>query len=272
MDQASTYINERFISENETAYSPTWMLVAQWDRVHPHPHGADDQEGIEEEYLNRVIFIILITFSYNSYLFHFYLTCMFFSDHLSPFICLANSIHISQTNTYQGVIITDTVRTYYVFTYVCGEIEWSGLGTETAIVGFNSNGDFFDNHPANGLSDIGELIACNTGPEGVNRTYQENGGEVNELSFNLDLAISKAACIDVANRDDEAFENIDDVISLGDLPECEQLRARLELGAAFQEFPQQAGNCYRSSNVVNAVGNNGEILEFVSVCCYDNNG
>ena len=60
MDQASTYINERFISENETAYSPTWMLVAQWDRVHPHPHGADDQEGIEEEYLNRVILIILL--------------------------------------------------------------------------------------------------------------------------------------------------------------------------------------------------------------------
>ena len=76
----------------------------------------------------------------------------------------------------------------------------------------------------------------------------------------------------MANRDDEAFENIDDVISLGDLPECEQIRARLTLGAIFEEFPQQAGNCYRSSNVVNATGNNGEMLEFVSVCCYDNNG
>ena len=30
------------------------MLVAQWDRVHPHPHGSDNHEGIDEEYLNRV--------------------------------------------------------------------------------------------------------------------------------------------------------------------------------------------------------------------------
>ena len=54
MDQASLFINERFISENESTYSPTWMLVAQWDGVHPHPHGADDHEGIDEEYLDKV--------------------------------------------------------------------------------------------------------------------------------------------------------------------------------------------------------------------------
>ena len=54
MDEAATYVNERFIDEDETPYRPTWVLVAQWDRVHPHPHGADDHEGIDEEYLNRV--------------------------------------------------------------------------------------------------------------------------------------------------------------------------------------------------------------------------
>lgn len=54
MDKASTYINKRFIGEGKPPYRPTWVLVAQWDRVHPHPHGADNYEGVDESYLNRV--------------------------------------------------------------------------------------------------------------------------------------------------------------------------------------------------------------------------
>ena len=54
MDQAAAYINNRFIGEDEAMYSPTWMLVAQWEGVHPHPHGADDHEGIDDDYLDKV--------------------------------------------------------------------------------------------------------------------------------------------------------------------------------------------------------------------------
>ena len=39
---------------NDADFSGTWMLVVQWDKVHPHPHGADDHEGISEEFLNKV--------------------------------------------------------------------------------------------------------------------------------------------------------------------------------------------------------------------------
>ena len=54
LNEASAYINARFIDESENRYQPTWVLVAQWDGVHPHPHGSDNHEGIDEEYLNRV--------------------------------------------------------------------------------------------------------------------------------------------------------------------------------------------------------------------------
>ena len=54
MDQAAAYINNRFIGEDEATYNPTWVLVAQWEGVHPHPHGADDHEGIDDDYLNQV--------------------------------------------------------------------------------------------------------------------------------------------------------------------------------------------------------------------------
>ena len=42
--------------ENDTrdVFRGMWMLVAQWDRVHPDPHGADDHMGIPEYLLERV--------------------------------------------------------------------------------------------------------------------------------------------------------------------------------------------------------------------------
>ena len=54
MKEAAAYVNYRFIDENEPTFQPTWMLVAQWDGVHPYPHGSDDHEGIDEEYLSKV--------------------------------------------------------------------------------------------------------------------------------------------------------------------------------------------------------------------------
>ena len=54
MDEVTTHVNEQFIADGEPDFQSTWLLVAQWDGVHPHPHGADDREGIDEEYLNRV--------------------------------------------------------------------------------------------------------------------------------------------------------------------------------------------------------------------------
>ena len=32
------------------SFTGSWMLVAQWDRVHPFPHGAPDTTGISDEY------------------------------------------------------------------------------------------------------------------------------------------------------------------------------------------------------------------------------
>ena len=53
MDEARTYVNVRLVGHGER-FQPTWVLVAQWDGVHPYPHGSDDHEGIDEEYLSRV--------------------------------------------------------------------------------------------------------------------------------------------------------------------------------------------------------------------------
>ena len=54
MNNITTYVNDRFIGEGEVRYEATWVLVAQWEGVHPHPHGSDNHEGIDETYLDRV--------------------------------------------------------------------------------------------------------------------------------------------------------------------------------------------------------------------------
>ena len=65
MDQAAAYINNRFIGKDESAHIPTWVLVAQWEGVHPHPHGADDHEGIDDDYLSLVRTVMSFSLEYN---------------------------------------------------------------------------------------------------------------------------------------------------------------------------------------------------------------
>ena len=52
---ASRFVQGRNREEDTRSdFRGTWMLVAQWDHVHPDPHGADDHMGIPEALLERV--------------------------------------------------------------------------------------------------------------------------------------------------------------------------------------------------------------------------
>ena len=65
-----------------------------------------------------------------------------------------------QTNTYQAIAITDGFQSYAVYTYRCGDLQWSGGAT----IGYNGGpiGNFSENHPLSG--DNANSIACiNTG-------------------------------------------------------------------------------------------------------------
>ena len=51
----STFVQgQRTDDDERDEFHGIWMLVAQWDGVHPYPHGADDHEGISEEFLDLV--------------------------------------------------------------------------------------------------------------------------------------------------------------------------------------------------------------------------
>ena len=93
----------------------------------------------------------------------------------------------SQTNSYQATIITNVTRTYAVFTYRCGAIQWSALGrNKGAVIGYNSEGNFFENHPLSGFSGIGDAVSC-TFDIGKRRKRQgQFGGDgTNGLRFRM---------------------------------------------------------------------------------------
>ena len=39
---------------SEDLFVGKWMLIAQWDHVHPSPHGDDNTRGISENLLSKV--------------------------------------------------------------------------------------------------------------------------------------------------------------------------------------------------------------------------
>ena len=158
-------------------------------------------------------------------------------------------------------------------------MEWSGQGLETAIVGYNSNGDYYHNNLANGLPDIAQIISCVI-PEGGRRRRQigQNGGQASRLYSNLAMTGSLETCIAIAYADDNmSFMNFTQLMQrnrrdFDRLPKCPLTKTRLDKSGIFGIFDPQPGDCHRSCVMTtNTSGDDGRI-SFVTVCCYDDNG
>lgn len=74
-------------------------------------------------------------------------------------ICLQVDL---RNNSYQAVVITDGTKSYVVYTYKCGLMEWSGA----AVIGYNAVGTYFENHNISGSRT--HDVACLALPEEVN--------------------------------------------------------------------------------------------------------
>ena len=61
---------------------------------------------------------------------------------------------VSQTNTFQGIVITNGYQSYTVFTYRCGLMGWAA----DAVIGFKAANNLYQNHNLSGNS--ARLIAC----------------------------------------------------------------------------------------------------------------
>ncbi len=59
LDKVNEFIQQNGNNDNDF-FVGHWMLIAQWDGVHPFPHGSDDTLGISRDELNRVNYFICL--------------------------------------------------------------------------------------------------------------------------------------------------------------------------------------------------------------------
>ena len=64
-----------------------------------------------------------------------------------------------QTNTFQGILVTDFITSYAIFIYRCGDLNFSNGAT----IGFNTRDGLFANHAAT-LRGNARSIACQNSP------------------------------------------------------------------------------------------------------------
>ena len=87
------------------------------------------------------------------------------------------SLLLLQINTFQAIVITDSLKSYSVFTYKNNSLQWSGLDGfyNEAVVGYNMDG-VFKNQPLSGTKQILNIAKK---PDLV--TVQEVGNLDNDL-------------------------------------------------------------------------------------------
>ena len=54
LDEVNRFIQSNQADSTRKPFVGNWMLIAQWDHVHPSPHGAENTEGIPPEELSMV--------------------------------------------------------------------------------------------------------------------------------------------------------------------------------------------------------------------------
>ena len=138
-------INEYIRESQSTDFTGRWALLVEWSDVHPYDH---------QYFFNFPFFFQGETADFLSSVSQY---CV----NVIPFIIL--SIIRAQTNTFQAIIITDVFTTYVIYTYKCGELEWTGPDFRHAVVGYNIPGVGFRNERLSATPGI-LSIACRNQP------------------------------------------------------------------------------------------------------------
>ena len=176
-------------------------------------------------------------------------------------------------NTYQGILVGNGTITYSIFTYTCGEIEWSSIGTEAAVVGYNIHGDFFRNEIGSGLSSVGEVIACSVVIDGSRRRRRQLDPTVtsylNMIPGSGNATEKQETCARDLSNDAMLF-TVEELDAQLILPNCSLTTPRSI--DQFETDPLNS-NCYLSlTNGTVKDSRSGFVYTFVQQCCYDTNG
>ncbi len=138
--------------------------------------------------------------------------------------------------------MSDTIHTSMVFTYICGDLQWSafGSGRNAAVVGYNSAGDRYFNHRLSGYTSIGDSLSCAV------RLGKRRKRQSGVRSTSMDVQNTIAECSSMQEFDKSIYISFDisNYVSMLEPCPCEKSQADLDT-ARFR--PQNDNiNCYVS--------------------------
>lgn len=154
---------------------------------------------------------------------------------------------------------------------MCGEVQWSSLGRgRAAVVGYNSEGNYFNNHPFSGLSAIGDAVSC-TFDIGKRRKRETDGTSLtNDVDNDPGVTGAVEDCLGAVGLD-ELLSNMQDPMVLADmLPSCPCERDQIIRDYARFRKLDGPGNCYVSSTPTRIMGIRLTTASnsLTQMCCY----
>ena len=163
------------------------------------------------------------------------------------------------------MIITNGIHTYYIYTYTCGEINWSTIGGESAVVGHNAHKKKFSNHPSSGYSSIGEAVSCTfaTAEESPQMTVTSSG-EV-EVDPATEQAILECSLYEQTVKNEITPAVLETEI-LPNVLVCPPTVKQADLDENFHGDPNNA-NCRLQASPFEY-----KQYSIVQQCCYDASG
>ncbi len=169
-----------------------------------------------------------------------------------------------QTNTYQAIVVSDTIHTTMIFTYICGGMQWSAVGSSRhgAVVGYSAGGTKYFNYWLSGYKSIAESISCAT------RLGKRTGLD-NTIRLDVDNTISQ--CLEMNSFDETRYRDAPQTWkSLVEPCPCTRSQANRDT-ARFQLV--DGTSCYVTMKPVIASTNDPLTTTTVTLyqqCCYDN--
>ena len=151
-------------------------------------------------------------------------------------------------------------------------MQWSGLsGAPCAVVGYNSEGDAYQNHPASGFTTVADIISCGFSQDGRRKRQTDPVSVINPLPSDPDQ--TEQDCLNSYNRDISVFRiNATELSNLvSDFP-CPPTLKQVRADSGRFRLHTQSPLCYVSATPQTS-GTLSVVLGEVHAaqqCCYEN--
>ena len=151
-------------------------------------------------------------------------------------------------------------RSYGIFTYGCGDIQWSSTTNgQGAVIGYNAAASYFFNHRSSGYIFVGNSVSCTA-------TISQRKKQTHCCVSDLQNLVKP--CFEIQTADKKV---VIDGLNLHLLYPCPSTRGQADEDNARFRPQENLPQCYLSMNVIKGfLSLTKETVSLTQQCCYKN--